>query len=361
MFGKIFNDSLSIEDIDLPLYKYGLIHRQDINNYLIDYKYKKKQFFKCNALIVWSLIAIFRWLTYTKLFRDEKYSLIFNDFMKYAGGITQFYYMMGIIASVTPLRLVYLFNYSQNSLYKWLNIIKVLKGSQTMDTVGIRDQKKFKLFVMITKSMKFFIEIALYSAAVSLVIMCATVLIIFRNSFSVIGFGILNAIYFCFWCYSVLLITTYTFLYFFITCYYCSLKMKSLNQNMPKKHGFLGLRQLNNILDEHNAIINEIISYNKFWKKYYFTMNYALIPFNLMVLQQILFENLPLHSLISSLFLAVGYLISFLVLNLVTASVNRQVSKSYKNLYKLYILVVSLHFKNVKIKVFLSISLLLNF
>jgi len=361
MFGKIFNGSLSIEDIDLPLYKYGLIHRQDINNYFINYKYKKKQYFKCNALIVWSLIAAFRWLAYTKLFRDEKYSLIYNDFLKYAGGIPQFNYMMGIIASVTSLRLVYLFNYSQNSLYKWLDIIKVLKGLQTMDTIGIRDQEKFKLFVMITKSMKFLMEIALYSAAVSLVIMCATVLILFRNSFSIIGFGILNSIYFCFWCYSVLLITTYTFLYFFITCYYCRLRLKSLNQNMLKKYEFSSSRLLNDILDEQNAIINEIISHNKFWKKYYFAMNYALIPFNLMVLQQIFFENLPLHSLISLSSLAVGYLISFLVLNLVTASVNREVSKSYKNLYKLYILIVSLRFTNVKIKVFLSISLLLNF
>jgi hypothetical protein len=35
------NDSSVIENIDLPLYKYGLIHKQNIDNYLATDKEKK--------------------------------------------------------------------------------------------------------------------------------------------------------------------------------------------------------------------------------------------------------------------------------------------------------------------------------
>jgi hypothetical protein len=43
------NDSSVIENIDLSLYKYGLIHKQNIDNYLVTDKEKKFQKFKCYA------------------------------------------------------------------------------------------------------------------------------------------------------------------------------------------------------------------------------------------------------------------------------------------------------------------------
>jgi len=46
------NNSSVIEDIDLRLYKYGLIHKQNINNFLVTDKQKKFQKFKSYAITV---------------------------------------------------------------------------------------------------------------------------------------------------------------------------------------------------------------------------------------------------------------------------------------------------------------------
>jgi hypothetical protein len=43
------NNSSVIEDIDLPLYKYGLIHNQYINNYLVTNK--QKSFKRLNLML----------------------------------------------------------------------------------------------------------------------------------------------------------------------------------------------------------------------------------------------------------------------------------------------------------------------
>jgi hypothetical protein len=53
-------NSLVIEDIDLPLYKYGLIHKQNINNYLVTNRLKKFQQFKSYASTTILLLIIIR-------------------------------------------------------------------------------------------------------------------------------------------------------------------------------------------------------------------------------------------------------------------------------------------------------------
>jgi hypothetical protein len=54
------NNSSVIEDIDLPLNKYGLIHKQNIDNYLLTNKQKKFQQFKSYASTAILLLVIIR-------------------------------------------------------------------------------------------------------------------------------------------------------------------------------------------------------------------------------------------------------------------------------------------------------------
>jgi hypothetical protein len=51
-----FNSFSVIEDIDLPLYKYGLIHKQNIYDYLVTKKQKKFQQFKSYASTAFLLL-----------------------------------------------------------------------------------------------------------------------------------------------------------------------------------------------------------------------------------------------------------------------------------------------------------------
>jgi hypothetical protein len=86
------NNSSVIEDIDLPLYKYGLIHKQNINNYLITNKQKKFQAFKSYASTAIQLLVIILLSLQLRFYNNPNYSLFSYDLLNYFGGLTQFIY-----------------------------------------------------------------------------------------------------------------------------------------------------------------------------------------------------------------------------------------------------------------------------
>jgi hypothetical protein len=88
------------------------------------------------------------------------------------------------------------------------------------------------------------------------------------------------------------------------------------------------------IILEHNNICNDIFKFNKFWKSFFFALTYTIIPINLMLLQQILFDDImPTTILLYSLFANI-YLFSHIMLNLISASVIKSASKSNKFLFR---------------------------
>jgi hypothetical protein len=271
------------------------------------------------------------------------------------GGIAEFTYLIALLNTVMSLIVIYLFNYSNRSLYKWIDIIKVLKGLQTMDTIGIHEKKYMEMFIVKIRIIKTIMKTTIYSASIFLSITCITILIVFFDSFSNIYFAILNAIFFCLWAYSALSYTLISFLYFFIVCYYCKMKFKLLNNMIEKRRMFAGIKLVNDVVFEHNSICNEVLFYNKFWKKYLFIMIYALTPINLMLIQLIFFEDLQIAALIAAMATVTGLLFTLLMFNLITASINREASKSYKHLLKLNISVFYFQDSKTKIRV-LSIS-----
>jgi hypothetical protein len=53
---------ICIKDIDLLLYKHGIIHKQDINNYFNFVKKKKFKKYKSNDLFTFSLMNTIRYI-----------------------------------------------------------------------------------------------------------------------------------------------------------------------------------------------------------------------------------------------------------------------------------------------------------
>jgi hypothetical protein len=60
------------------------------------------------------------------------------------GGLTQFVYATRLFGAVMTRRLLHLFNYSDESLYKWLDIIKVLKGLENKDSIGLKNEEIYE-------------------------------------------------------------------------------------------------------------------------------------------------------------------------------------------------------------------------
>jgi hypothetical protein len=328
------NNSSVIEDIDLPLYKYGLIHKQNINNYLVTNKQKKFQAIKSYSSTGILLLVIIRILLHFRFYKNPNYPLFFYDVFNYLGGLTQFAYATCFFGALISLRLLYLFNYSDESLYKWLDIIKALKGLENKDSIGLKNEEIYELFVQRIKFFKFLIDITLKFAAFFIFFFYIGLAFLASNTIQSLFFGILNAIFHGLWTNYALGVQLYSFLFYFMSCYYFEIRFKILNNNISGNSKLSVVKLTTRIICEHKNICNDILKYDKFWKSFYFILTYTIIPINLMLLQQLLLDDIILTAILIYSMIVIIYLMSHIVLNLISASVNKNALKSHKFLFK---------------------------
>src|SRR5260221_3427957 len=82
---KSLDSELRISDIDLPLYRYGLIHQIDINNYFNGYNQIKKQCMKSYLIIFLFGLRIFQWILCIKYVRNGRVPNILLDVVQFFG------------------------------------------------------------------------------------------------------------------------------------------------------------------------------------------------------------------------------------------------------------------------------------
>jgi hypothetical protein len=154
------------------------------------------------------------------------------------------------------------------------------------------------------------------------------------NTIQSLFFGILNSIFHVLWMNYAFGIQLYSFLFYFMSCYYFEIRFKILNKNMSRNSKLPVYKLTERIIREHNNICNDILKYNKFWKSFYFTLTYTIIPINLMLLQQLLLDEIVFTAILVYSLAVTTYLFSHIILNLISASVNKNASKSHKFLFK---------------------------
>jgi hypothetical protein len=238
------------------------------------------------------------------------------------------------LGSLISLRLIYLFNYSDENLYEWLDVIEVLKGLKSVNTIGLENKEEYKLFIRRIKFFKFLVEISLKCFVYLSFFVLITIAFLVFDTTQSIFYGILNAMFHWLWMNCSFGVQLYSFLFYFIICYYFRLRFKLLNNNIPR-NSKLYVAELNaRIIREHNNICNDIAKYDKFWRRFYFALTYTIIPINLMFLQQILFDDLILTAILMASMAVIIYLFSHIILNLISASINASASKSHKFLFE---------------------------
>ena len=122
-----------------------------------------------------------------------------------------------------------------------------------------------------------------------------TILIIFFDISDFIRYGIISAILLVFCVFYVFSVISFSFLYYFIVCYYFKFRFKSFNNSIllnSSSQLFLRFKFIDKLIKDHNKICYDIKVYNKFWQKYYLVICYSLIPFNLLLLHGIIFEKM---------------------------------------------------------------------
>jgi len=88
-------------------------------------------------------------------------------------------------------------------------------------------------------------------------------------------------------------------------------------------------------LIEHNGICEEISDMNKITNKLYFTFVFVMIPINLLLLHQYLFEDLKFYIKICALFIIIVESIAIFLFQFYIASISSSMHKSRQNLLKL--------------------------
>ncbi len=329
-----------IKDIDSPLYKYLLFYRFDIRNRFLTNKQKLYQRIKNNILCIYLFLSIVRYGIYLIVCKNGKIPIYYLDIIQYFGGITEYFYLNSFFFSILCLRILYIFNHSNSDEYEWLNIIRALCGLKSIYSFKFHDKNDIQLFVNKMKKLKLFNYLSVYFYLLITVLMIMTVSIFFLNTPDLIVYHILSAILYFSFNFSIITVISYSFLYFFIVCYYCKMRFKSFNNYLKsllngKSNSFLELKTVDKLIEDHNSICLDTNLCNKFWQKYYFALTYTLIPSNLLALQ-LLFENLDLIPFIITLSTSLETMGSFLMFTTITASINSEALESYKALNKLF-------------------------
>jgi hypothetical protein len=340
---QFIRDENAINDIDFPLYKYGIVFRYHINNYFDTEIIRKKQKFKSYCISLWVFLNLLTFLLCLMFIKNGKIPNYFFDITPHFGGITQYFYLMAISGSVLTLRVINLFNHKNMNYFRWIKIIEALKGLKSMDTIGIKDKNEFKIFI---KKMNIFL----------LIITSTTILILLYDIKDLIIYGILSVLKFSGTFYFLATIMLYSLLYYFIVCYYCKIRFKSFNNKLKriaKTIIFIHHKKVLDLVEEHDRICCDIFMHNKFWRKYSFAIVYTFIPCNLMNLQQLFFENINIGFRGLAFILGMGTLFSLFRLNSIMASINREANKSYKFMFKLLLDIKSDMKLSIKIKVYI--------
>jgi hypothetical protein len=180
-----------------------------------------------------------------------------------------------------------------------------------------------------------------------------TVLITFYQLEDIINYGIIALILFWLWYHWAAAVCIYSILAFYIICEFCRIKFKLLNDKISRilSFEFIRLSAVDEILEEHNHICQTIFLYNRFWKKFYFGLNYTFILLSLLLLQLILFETILPIPYFMSLFALLSAFFFLQIFSLITASVYKKSIESHKLIFKLLIEMDSILDTRRKIKV----------
>jgi len=350
------DEDLVIKDIDSPLYKYLYFYRIDIKNCFVSDRQKFVQKIKSNILWIYFFICIIRYGILLMIINNKRVPQYYFDLIQYFGEYPEFYYLGAIFFSIFCFRILYIFNHSNSNDYLWFKILRVLNGSQSLDSLKIYNKNEIQKYVQKIKTFKFILNLFLYLVFSFSFFTTLALLFLFFNYLDFIKFGLLSTFIFLINSYFWTSVVGFSFLYYFIVCFYCKTIFKSFNNSIQqlfegKGKAFLKYKTIDQLIKDHNSICLDIKLYNKFWQKYYFSLIYTLIPINLMALQLLLFENQILPLFFATISFFVGTIASHLMFNLMTASINSEASKSYNSFLEMYLKTNSLLNTKRKIKV----------
>ncbi len=336
---QFLDPKLALRDIDRPLYRYGIIYNYD-NYDGIEGMYQKYQKYKTYGIAFW--LSIYSITYFIHIFYKNLYKTIplyQLEIVQSFGGITIFFYLIIILASVLVIRILILFNSEIKTTKKWFNLVLVLKGTVPMTEIVIMDKGLVKKFAKRIKTLMFIIKSGVFLIETFLIIISIT--ICYYELKHKLIYSILGSIGFYVWAYYFINILFNSIMYYYIVCDYFEKSFRCLNKSIQalseSEEALIKMKSIDEIISKHDILCNAIYEYNNFWKKYYFAIIVVTKPLLLLSLHQLFFEELYPPVMITLFLFSLLIFFIKVVLKILIGNTAEESLNSYKLLYKVYV------------------------
>ena len=329
-----------IKDIDLILFKNSILYRYD--NFITNRYFSEKEIFiqKCKVFLLGFniIIQIIKYLIYLMASNNGLLPIYYLDILQFIGGISEMAYLAFIFLLIFILSYIYIMNNGSN--YEWYKILQTLSGLKPFYEIGLNEKNMILNFITRISLIKTVINIFIKLIYLFAFIYTITVLYINMNASDILYYGILTGILYLNNISIIIANISYSFFYYFIICYYSRLRLIDFKERLIEELKiklFIKNMDFNELIREHNSICKELIIFNQFWCRYNFIVCYTLIPLLLLVTHLTLFQRIHFTALLIIGTFNIFMVFAILLTNLMTASINSEISNSYQFFHKLIV------------------------
>ena len=329
----------------------------------------KKRDFLCNPSVVFTLSFLSLLQKLLIIVSDDEIILLVvcGDITHYYGFTTKVIlavYVSLELSLTMSSQLIYYYNHKWGIKPTFLGVFrKIIEGN-----VGI-DQVDIAMYDTLGKTLKKLVSFMKIN--VKLIYMVGIVYNVSANWLQ--GHTLINTVWFSFWgIISINLVLKivfnslgYQIMYFYILCKYFRMKLKNLENSIPKKNVRKRFIKLDRILLKYDDVYREIQEYNAtYWSKILCAIWLTFGPALVLFISSFIIE-IPLLCKATIIYVALVYTFIFLVTIMSAASVNYKAHDCYQSLNSFFILPSNFKTKvsrttylRNKLKVFMIIELI---
>jgi hypothetical protein len=343
------------------LYRIGLSH--------FVYGWKRRKKFH-NPLLIALLNVIFLAKSVTSLLVSEEspesFILLFDSYYFLNARIHLNICASFMIILTLISQLLHYINYKKDLKPSDLKPFEMMSGLVSPQSIGLTNEVKINKFLKISKQLFFICDTFTEKTVAILSFILYIWPMIKVCSLKQLVFYIIpmNIIY-AFSCYIVFSIILYQMVYFFLICYYITIKIKECNNKIRNylKNGIaLNNKRAKNLMTELNSIYSEIEDYNQnYWSKYLFWVWILYSTIINMLVYSAIFSKVNFVLRFIYIYGSIIFIFSLILIINSASSAHLEVNKSYQLIYSLISIKRKLMFKRMLFKVIILLKKILDF
>jgi hypothetical protein len=337
------------------LYRIGLSH--------FPYGWKRRKKFH-NPLLIALLNVIFVAKCVTSLLISEENPelfIILFDFSYFVNSRIHVNICVSFVAILTLVsQLLHYINYKKNIKPSYLKPFDMISGLVSPKSIGLTNKVKIYKLLKISKQLFFICDITDKLVPILFLTICILPMIKVCSLKQLVLYIIPMNMIFIFSAYIAFSIILYQMVYFYLICYYITIKTNECNNKIRNylKNGIaLNNKRAKNLITELNSIYSEIEDYNQnYWSKYLFWVWILFATIINMFIYLSIFSRVNFILRFVYIYGSIVVIITLILIINSASSVYLEVNKSYQLIYSLISIKRKLMFNRMLFKVIILLK-----